>query len=62
MTLVSSQKICSGDPTFENLGGTYPPKSYLSTPSPCQEQKNVTFNTVLLPLYELSPERVYQFT
>ena len=32
-TTVSSQKICSWDPIFENLGGTYQPK-ILSTTSP----------------------------
>ena len=32
-TPVSSQKISSGDPTFENLGGTYLPKTF-STTSP----------------------------
>ena len=32
-TRVSCQKISSGDPTFENLGGTYLPK-FLSTTSP----------------------------
>ena len=30
-TPVSSQKISSGDPTFENLGGTYLPKFLLTT-------------------------------
>ena len=30
---VSSQNISSGDPTFENLGGTYLSKNFMSTPS-----------------------------